>query len=66
VGDLNTKPNVAQPDDVYQLLIDLHEGCDSAESHKRNAKLILALANHIGDAVVLRDAVALARGEEGR
>ena len=60
MGELNTRANVAHPDDIYQALIDLHDGCTDAESHLRNAKLILCLANHIGDANVIAEAVAVA------
>ncbi len=58
---LNTAKNIASPDDVYEMLIDLHRDCDEPESHRRNAKLILALANHVGDPEIIAEAVALAR-----
>ncbi len=60
MAKLNTKPNLPQADDAYQLIIDLHEGCSEQESHRRNAKLVLCLANHIGDLEVLSQAVAIA------
>ena len=60
MAKLITSPNLPNPDDVYQRLINLHEGCDEAESHKRSAKLILALANHIGDEAVISEAIDLA------
>ena len=50
---LRTEPRVASPDDFYARLIDLHEGLSSEQSHKINAKVILMLANHIGDTEVL-------------
>lgn len=50
---LRTEPGVAGPDDFYARLIELHEGLSSEESHKINAKVILMLANHIGDTDVL-------------
>lgn len=58
---LVTTPNIAAPDDFYEALIDLHRGLDDAQSALVNAKLILLLANHIGDAGVLRAAMAAAR-----
>jgi hypothetical protein len=58
---LNTAPNLPQPDDFYQSLIALHAGLDDAQSAAVNARLILLLANHIGDADVLADAMRLAR-----
>ena len=58
---LNIEPNVATPDDFYQDLIDLHRGLSDEQSALVNAKLILLLANHIGDPEVLRAAMAAAR-----
>jgi predicted LPLAT superfamily acyltransferase len=58
---LITTPNAAAPDDIYEAIIRLHDGLDDAESAAANARLILILANHIGDAEVIRDAAALAR-----
>jgi len=63
MGKLIKTPNLARPDDVYQILIDLHAGCDEATSHERNAKLILTLANHIGDGAVIFEAAKLAQDE---
>ena len=57
---LITTPNIAAPDDFYQALIDAHRGLTEAESHRVNAKLVLLLANHIGDPAVLQEAVAAA------
>ncbi|HEX8010890.1 MAG TPA: DUF2783 domain-containing protein [Casimicrobiaceae bacterium] len=58
---LNTEPNIASPDDFYQELIDLHRGLTDEQSALVNAKLLLLLANHIGDMSVLRLAMAAAR-----
>lgn len=58
---LVTTPNLAAPDDFYEALIDLHRDLSEAQSALVNAKLILLLANHIGDAEVLRAAMAAAR-----
>jgi hypothetical protein len=59
--DLITLPNLAAPDDFYEALIDAHRGLDDAQSALVNAKLVLLLANHIGDLDVLRAAMAAAR-----
>ena len=48
-------------DDFYEALIRAHEGLSDAESHAMNARLVLILANHIGDLAILRDAIAHAR-----
>jgi hypothetical protein len=69
---LNTQPNFHTPgvpalraytpgDDFYQLLIDAHRGLADEASELLNARLVLLLANHIGDLRVLRAAVAAAR-----
>ena len=50
---LRTELGVADPDDFYARLIELHEGLTTEQSHKVNAKVILMLANHIGDTDVL-------------
>ena len=48
-------------DDFYQLLIDTHRDLSESQSAMLNAKLILILANHIGDISVLREAMQVAR-----
>jgi hypothetical protein len=48
-------------DDFYEALIRAHQGLSEAESHTLNARLVLILANHIGDLAVLQEALALAR-----
>jgi 5-carboxymethyl-2-hydroxymuconate isomerase len=58
---LNTDPNIARPDDFYQMLIDTHRGLSEEQSRDVNAKLILLLANHVGDIEVLREAMDIAR-----
>jgi len=58
---LNTAPNLARPDDFYEALIDMHRDLDDGESQAVNARLILLLANHIGDLDTLREAMRLAR-----
>jgi hypothetical protein len=58
---LNTTANIARPDDFYAGLLAAHEGLSKADSDALNARLILLLANHIGDAEVLFAALAAAR-----
>ena len=60
---LNTEPNIDRPDDFYQDLIELHRDLTEEESRQVNARLILLLANHIGDMEVLSEALAAAREE---
>jgi hypothetical protein len=58
---LNTQPNLERPDELYERLLAAHRGLDDAQSAKVNAKLVLLLANHIGDARVIDAAIAAAR-----
>lgn len=48
-------------DDFYESLIETHNGLTDEQSALVNAKLVLLLANHIGDLGVLREAMQLAR-----
>lgn len=69
---LKTEPNFHEPgrrffrdfspgDDFYEALIDAHHGLSDEQSEALNARLILLLANHIGDLRVLRQALAAAQ-----
>ena len=63
---LKREPNVADPDGQYAVLIDAHADLTEAESASLNARLVLLLANHIGDPAVLADALATARNSLGK
>ena len=63
MAELNIGLNLKAPDDFYQALIDLHRDLTDQQSELVNARLILLLANHIGDLDVLRDAMRRARAE---
>jgi hypothetical protein len=69
---LNLEPNFAEPgrryfrdfspgDDFYQLLIDAHRDLTDEQSSLLNSKLVLLLANHVGDIGVIREALERAR-----
>lgn len=58
--DLTLSPNIPQADDFYADLLATHEGLSKAESDALNARLILILANHIGDNDTLRQALQAA------
>jgi len=62
---LRTEPGLPDPDGFYEQLIALHHGLSDAESALVNAKLVLLLANHIGDPGVLAQAMAAARDGVG-
>ena len=69
---LTTDPNFHEPgrrffrdfspgDEFYEHLIEAHNGLSDEQSEALNARLILLLANHIGDLKVLREALRVAR-----
>lgn len=58
---LKTQSNIADSDGFYADLLAAHHRLSEAESHAMNARLVLILANHIGDAEVLAQALALAK-----
>lgn len=60
---LNLKANIENPDDFYQALIDMQRDLDEDQVSLMNARLILILANQIGDQDVLGEAMKLARGK---
>jgi Protein of unknown function (DUF2783) len=60
--ELITAPNLNAPDDFYEALIDTHRELSNDQSHALNARLVLLLANHIGDLGVLKQALLAARG----
>ncbi|MFV3127000.1 DUF2783 domain-containing protein [Niveispirillum sp. KHB5.9] len=60
MSDLTLTPNIPDPDGFYAELLALHQGRAEAESHALNARLVLILANHIGDRQVLRQALDMA------
>jgi len=57
---LNIKPNIDKPDDFYASLLMAHDGLSKEESEAFNARLILILANHVGDSDVLTEALRAA------
>ena len=59
---LKLNPNLERHDDLFAKLVSVHEGLDNAESRKIDAKIILLLANHIGDINVLSEAIDMAAG----
>jgi hypothetical protein len=69
---LNIEPHFTEPgthprwaytpgDAFYDALIAAHQGLSDEQSELLNARLILLLANHVGDLTVLREAITLAR-----
>ena len=61
MNKLNTEPNIKDPDGFYDELIRAHEHLSTEESEAFNARLVLILANHIGDGEVLNLALDAAK-----
>ena len=57
---LRTDPNLERPDDFYEALMAMYERHDEEGRHLLDARLILLLANHIGEHATLLDAIRLA------
>lgn len=62
MSDLNLSPNITDPDGFYAELLAVHDGLSLDDSQSLNARLVLIMANHIGDRAVLRAALSAAKG----
>jgi hypothetical protein len=58
---MKTALNLQDADGFYEQLLDAHSGLSSEDSQLLNARLILLLANQIGDAKVLRECIEAAK-----
>ena len=56
-GALRRSLNLARPDEVYNAIVDAHKGLDDAACRAFDARLILLLANHVGDEAVIFEAL---------
>lgn len=59
--NLILKSNLADADEVYAELLAAHDNLSPEDSTALNARLILILANHIGDVDVIRQALIAAK-----
>jgi hypothetical protein len=57
---LITENRFTDPDAAFRLIIEAHRGLSEESSRELNAKLVLILANQIGDMAMLQQAIALA------
>jgi hypothetical protein len=58
---LSTTSNFPDPDSAYRAIVEAHRGLSEAQSADLDSALVLILANHVGDADVLAQAIALAK-----
>jgi hypothetical protein len=63
MSSLIRSPNLRDPDGFYASLVDAHQGLSDEASQLMNARLVLILANQIGDPAILAEALVLARGQ---
>ena len=61
MGKLITASQFPDPDAAYRAVIEAHRGLSDEASASLDARLVLVLANHIGDPEVLAEAIALAK-----
>ncbi len=54
------EPNLTDPDGFYEALIDAQRDLDDAAAERFRARLLLVLANRVGDARVLTEALEVA------
>jgi Protein of unknown function (DUF2783) len=58
---LITENRFADPDAAFRLIVEAHRGLTEDQSKALNAKLVLLLANHVGDIGVLKEALDIAK-----
>jgi hypothetical protein len=59
--NLITEARLGDADSIYRMIIETHRGLSDDASRDLNARLVLVLANHIGDGEVIKQALALAK-----
>jgi hypothetical protein len=60
VNTLNRSPNIPDPDGFYEELISAQRDLSDEQADMLLSKLVLILANEVGDRGMLREALALA------
>jgi hypothetical protein len=58
---IKTSPHFQDADAFYECLLDAHQGLSRDQSELLNARLILILANQLGDTALLQACIAAAR-----
>jgi hypothetical protein len=58
---MKTALHLQDADAFYEQLLDAHQGLSREASELLNARLILLLANQVGDAKVLKECIEAAR-----
>jgi hypothetical protein len=63
---MKTTLHLPDADAFYEQLLDAHAGLKGEQSALLNARLILLLANQVGDARVLKDCIDAAAGVQAK
>lgn len=58
---INLKPNIEDPDGFYEMLTDAQRDLSDDDANDMNARLVLILANHVGNFADLKEAIELAK-----
>ena len=61
MSNIKLNANIENCDDFYSNLITAHNGLSDEESEIFNSRLVLILANHIGDEKILKEAIEMAK-----
>lgn len=64
MGKLVTQSQFVEPDAAYVALVEARRGLSVEAAAALDARLVLILANHIGDFDVLKEAIALAKAAQ--
>lgn len=64
MAPLNLSPRLSDPDALFAALVAAHDGLPPTASRRLDAKLVLLLANHIGDTAVVLDALRIAQATD--
>jgi hypothetical protein len=58
---MKTHPNIPDADAFYAAWLDAHQGLSDAQSADLDARLVLLLANQVGEQETLLECIAAAR-----
>lgn len=58
MSTLDLSPRLSDPDGLFEALVEAHRGLAPDASRRLDARLVLLLANHIGDVEVVKLAIA--------
>jgi hypothetical protein len=61
MSKLVTASQFSNPDEAYVALVVARRGLSEAAAAELDAKLVLILANHVGDLDILKEAIELAK-----